>query len=146
MQPRPSHGGFPGKPCNSIPIPELHSPFSSRLLACSEYLPSDTYAYATRIHKTYRNHYRPTPHPQRLPLSCLTYTTLLITHTHKPITVHTLAPSKEEGEGEAHAPYHNYYQQHIHLYSNNKIWTVHILLLTNLSLSQTPKLHYPSSS
>jgi len=54
-------------------------------IACSSaYLPSDN--YATRIYKPYRNHYRPTPLPQRLPP--LPYTTLLTTKiTHQPITV-----------------------------------------------------------
>jgi len=45
---------------------------SPSFLACSEYLPSDT--YATRTHKPNCNHYRPTPHPRRLPPSCLTPT------------------------------------------------------------------------
>jgi len=75
MQPRPSHGGFLGKL-----YPILISP---SFRACSEYPPSDT--YATRTHKPDCNHYRPTPHPRRLPPYCLTYTNLLII-PHKPIT------------------------------------------------------------
>jgi len=73
---------------------------SPSFLACSEYLPSDT--YATRTHKPNCNHYRPTPHPRGGYTPHLPYTNLLI--THKPITVHTLALSKEEGEGGARPP------------------------------------------
>jgi len=66
-------------------------------------------------------HAPPATHPRRLLPTFLTPTCkLLIIITHKPITVHTLALSKEEGEKEAHAPHdHNYYRQHIHPYSNH---------------------------
>jgi len=116
MQPRPSHGGFPGKPhtLSLFPLLFLFSP------ARNTYLPSDT--YATRTRKPNCNHYLPAHAPpteaiRYTPL--LPYTNLLITHI--PITVHTLALSKEEGEGQkAHAPHdHNYYRQHIHPYSNH---------------------------
>jgi len=79
--------------------PILISPI---ILACSEYLPSDT--YATRTHKQNCNHYWPTPHPRRLLRTCLTPTNLLITHKPIAVPVHTLALSKEEGEGGAHPP------------------------------------------
>ena len=51
------------------PYPILISP---SFLACSEYLPGDT--YATRTHKPNCNRYRPTPHPRRLLPTCLTPT------------------------------------------------------------------------
>jgi len=45
---------------------------STSFRACSDYPPSDT--YAARTHKLDCNHYRPTPHPRRLPSYCLTPT------------------------------------------------------------------------
>jgi len=68
--------------------------------------------------------------------SCLTpHTAMLLLITHKPITVtvHTLALSKEEGEGGCSRPPPGKNittnQQHIHPYSysnkNKKIWTAH---------------------
>jgi len=76
----------------------IHIPPS--FLACSEYLPSDT--YATEIHKPYCNHYRPTPHPRRLPPSCLTHHPA--NHPQTNNSALTLALSKEEGEGGAARP------------------------------------------
>jgi len=122
------------------PYPILISPF---LLACSEYPPSDT--YATRTHKPNCNHYWPTrPHaPPTEATPHLPYTNLLI--SHKPIAVHTLALSKEEGEGGAHPPRppllpatHPPVLKPLNLDSS--------LSHSTQPLSQTPKLHYPSSS
>jgi len=67
LRPRPSHGGFPGKLRTLSLFPLLFSPARN-----TEYPPSDT--YATRTHKPDCNHYRPTPHPRRLPPYCLTPT------------------------------------------------------------------------
>ena len=139
MQPRPSHGGFPGKP-RTQPYPYFPFYFP---LACSEYPPSDT--YATRTHKPNCNHYWPTrPHaPPTEATPHLPYTNLLI--SHKPIAVHTLALSKEEGEGGAHPPRppllpatHPPVLKPLNLDSS--------LSHSTQPLSQTPKLHYPSSS
>ena len=111
MQPRPFHGGFPGKPRTLSLFPLLLSP------AWNTYIPSNT--FATRIHKPYRNHYRPTPHPRRLPPSCLTPS------YQSPTNQYQCIPSrpnpKKRREKEAHAPHHNYYRhrQHIHPYSNH---------------------------
>jgi len=93
MQPPPSHGGFPGpgKPRTLSLIP----PSCSRLLG----IPAQRYLWPLGS----INHIATTtgPRPSHgggyppLALQCL-HTTLLI--THQPITVHTLALSKEEGE------------------------------------------------
>jgi len=94
MQPRPSHGGFPGKPRTLSLFPLLFSPTRNTYPAIPMPLgPINQIAISTG----------PRPiHGGYSPPALLTYTNLLI--THKPITLHTLALSKEEGEGGARPP------------------------------------------
>jgi len=94
MQPRPSHGGFPGKPCtlSLFPLLLLFSPARNTYLAIPMPL-----GPINHILQPLPAHAPPTEVTPHLP-----YTNLLI--THKPITVHTLAFSKKEGEEGARPP------------------------------------------
>ena len=98
----PSHRGFPGKPRTRTLSLFLISP---SFLACSEYLPSDT--YATRTHKPNCNHYRPTPHPRRLLPTCALHQPANHPQTQTNNSAYPRALkrlSKEEGEGGARPP------------------------------------------
>jgi len=110
MQPRPFHGGFLGKPRTLSLFPLLFSLARNTYPAIPVPLGSINHIVTITGPRPTHGGYPPPALHQLEP-------TLI---THKLITVHTrLALSKEEGEGGARAPHHNYYRQHIHPYSNH---------------------------
>ena len=140
MQPRPSHGGFPGKPRTLSLFPLLFSPARNTyptIIPTPLGLGSINHIAITTTAPRPTHGGYPPPALHRIVLHHPA------NHPHKPITVHTLALSKEEEEGEGGARPPPQVLPTTHpppVYSaNHKIWTAH----SSQPLSQTPKLHYP---
>jgi len=74
-------------PGQAPPVPYPYFPFFSRLLG----IPTQRYlCHCYRTHKPNCNHYWPTPHPRRLPPSCLTPTCYLLITNHPQTTNYKL--------------------------------------------------------